>query len=110
MDFITHYWADIAQLTIQLGLVQFGYRLYKKWRQKSEAHDNAMRSLLRAEIIHTCHRADEKGFIEVYNLENLDDMYTAYHALGGNGAIKTMYEQAKGHHIVTGMGEGHNAE
>ena len=37
----------------------------------------------------------------MYNLENLNDMYKAYHVLGGNGAIKVMYEQAQQHPVAT---------
>ena len=39
--------------------------------------------------------AEKKGFLPIYNLENLDDMYHAYKALGGNGAITELYNQVK---------------
>lgn len=101
MDFITEHWAELISLAIQLGIFKVAWGLYKKYDARAEARDDAIRSLLRTEIIHICHRADEKGYIEVYNLENLNDMYKAYHVLGGNGAIKVMYEQAQQHPVAT---------
>lgn len=100
MEISTANWTDIASLIIQLGLLKFVWGLYKKYEAKAEARDGAIRSLLRTDIIHICHRAEEKGCIEVYNLENLDDMYQHYRTLGGNGAIKAMYESTKQHPIA----------
>lgn len=99
MDFLTNNWVNIISLIVQLGLLKFVWGLYQKYNERAEARDDAIRSLLRTEIIHICHRAEQKQCIEVYNLENLNDMYKAYRALGGNGAIKAMYEQAQQHPI-----------
>lgn len=101
MDFIISHWAELISLLVQLGILKFVLSLYRQYNIRATARDDAIRSLLRTEIIHICHRAEEKGYIEVYNLENLNDMYQSYHALGGNGAIRTMYEQAQQHPIMT---------
>ena len=57
------------------------------------ARDDAIRSLLRTEIISINHKSEEKGFIPIYNLENITDMYRSYKALGGNGAITEIYNK-----------------
>lgn len=98
MDFITNNWASIILVLLQCGLLQFAYSLYKEYEKKEEekkakriASDIAIRSLLRTEIIGLCHKAEKEGFIAVYNMENLAEMYNAYHELGGNGSISELY-------------------
>lgn len=106
MDFLQQYWSAILMFIFQSGFLTFAYKFYKKWREqmaaeeaeirkREEARDIATRSLLRTEIIGIYHKAEEKGFLPIYNLENLDDMYHAYKALGGNGAITELYNQVK---------------
>lgn len=101
VDFISNHWAEIINISVQLGILKFVLGLYQKYNIRAEARDDAIRSLLRSEIIHICHRAEEKQYLEVYNLENLNDMFKSYQSLGGNGAIKAMYQQALQHPIVT---------
>ena len=91
----------IISLVIQSGFLTVAYRLYTKYQKqveergkKTEALHNATRSLLRTEIIGIYHKSEEDGFIPLYNLENITDMYICYKALGGNGAITELYHKA----------------
>lgn len=91
-QFIAQHWAEIIIIAAQCGILKIGYTVLQKYLQRTEARDDAIRSLLRTEIIHICYKAQEQGYIEIYNLENLVDMYKSYKALGGNGAITEIYE------------------
>jgi hypothetical protein len=39
------------------------------------------------------HNAEKEGFLPIWALENLTDMYNTYKALGGNGAITGLYNK-----------------
>ena len=49
-------------------------------------------SLLRAELIRSHDKYVRKGFCPLYAKEALEKAYKAYSALGGNGAMKQVYE------------------
>lgn len=51
-----------------------------------------MLSLLRAELIRSHDKYIRKGFCPLYAKEALEKAYKAYSALGGNGAMKQVYE------------------
>lgn len=94
-------------LTVVLLLAQgsisgLAWNLYRNVRKhnlerknKEQAMDDAIRCLLRSEIITQCHKAQVQGYLAIYNLENITDMYNAYHALGGNGSITEIYDKAR---------------
>lgn len=52
-----------------------------------------MLSLLRAELIRSHDKYIRKGFCPLYAKEALEKAYKAYAALGGNGAMKQVYEE-----------------
>lgn len=100
-DFIAAHGLTVINLLIQCGMVKFIasiYQAYKKQvvekEQKTEALQEGMRSVLRAEIISMYYKSEAQGFIAIYNLENMNDMYKAYKTLGGNGAITEIYHKA----------------
>jgi len=95
VDFLEEHWVVIISILIECGLVKYLSNFFKKYKIRETARDEAIRSLLRTEIINICHRAEEKGFLPIYNLENINDMYKAYKVLGGNGAITDLYQQVK---------------
>lgn len=95
MDFLEEHWVVITSILIECGLVKYLSNFFKTYKAREAARDNAVRSLLRTEIINICHKAENKGFLPIYNLENLNDMYKAYKALGGNGAITDLCNQVK---------------
>ena len=106
MDFLMAHWLAILTFLIQCGFFKYLYAFLKQnkrqekaraeeLRKLEKARDQAIRCLLRSEIIGIYHKAEEKGFLPIYNLENLNDMYKSYKSLGGNGAIKDLYYQVK---------------
>lgn len=54
-----------------------------------------VRSLLRKEIIDEYNHYMDKGYIPIFAMENVIDMYRAYHRLGGNGTITKIVEELK---------------
>lgn len=91
--FLSGEWLTIITLAVQAGILKFAYRLYKNFIVKENNRDSAIRGLLRVEIINICHNAEKEGFLPIWALENLTDMYNTYKALGGNGAITGLYNK-----------------
>lgn len=54
-----------------------------------------VRSLLRKEIIDEYNHYMDTGYIPIYALENVVEMYKAYHRLGGNGACTKIVDELK---------------
>ncbi|WP_301860451.1 hypothetical protein [uncultured Megasphaera sp.] len=93
MEPLEGHWLDFAVILIQCGAFKLAYNYMRKFVEKQDARDDAVRSLLRTEIINICHMSLESGYIPIYNLENVMDMYRSYKALDGNGAIDAIYKQ-----------------
>lgn len=62
-------------------------------RQSIKALKGGLLSLLRAELIRSHDKYTQKGFCPLYAKEALEKAYNAYSALGGNGAMKQVYEE-----------------
>ena len=50
-------------------------------------------ALLRAQIIHIYNKYIEKGYVPIYERENVNELYEQYKNLGGNGTIKTLMQK-----------------
>lgn len=64
-----------------------------KQDNRIELLEQGVQSLLRADILHSHEKYMHKGFCPVYAREALTHAYDAYHQLGGNGTITTLYNQ-----------------
>lgn len=69
------------------------------WHRKQLALENGVQALLRDRIIQSCEHYLDKGTVPVYGMENIDQMYSAYHTLGGNGAVTKLVGEAR--HLPT---------
>lgn len=67
--------------------------LVKRMFTKQKATEEGLQSLLRAELIRTYEKSMERGFIPIYSKQAFEKCYTAYHNLGGNGAVTDMYNK-----------------
>lgn len=86
-------WAATSVIGAAVGaLVATGRRT----RAEDAAMKQGMRSLLRRELIEL-HRvyAAEMGSCPVVVKEHAAQVYTAYHALGGNGTATALYEEIR---------------
>lgn len=61
--------------------------------KKQRALRDGVKAILRSDLIQLCNHYEEKGWAPFYAVENITNMYNAYHDLGGNGAITQMYER-----------------
>lgn len=82
------------------SVIRENRQLHKQRKQENAETDQALRngvlSLLRIQLIEYYDKyMRQKEDIPLYILENWDDMYSAYSALGGNGTIKRMNDATK---------------
>lgn len=66
-------------------------------KQKARMHavEKGVQSLLRDRIIQAYNHYVEKGYIPIYGMENVLNMYEAYHGLDGNGTITELVHDLK---------------
>lgn len=65
----------------------------KESYKKQVAVENGLRSLLRDRIIHCSLHHIKQGHVTVEDVDNVTSLYNAYKDLGGNGAVKNVYNQ-----------------
>ena len=105
IDFVKKYWIEAA-FTLLLSIFGGGFRyLQKRLKKEKEAlrAEREEQNLLKAGItallwdrLYSLHsEAYEKGYISVDGLKNATNIYTQYHALGGNGVGTDLYERIK---------------
>jgi len=80
--------------TIALPII-LGYIVWLLQQQKKsrDANSKGTMLLLRVQLIEYHDKYIKKGSIPSYAYENFDEMYKAYHDLGGNGMITHMKEE-----------------
>lgn len=66
-----------------------------KEREHNKAVDNGVLALLRDRIIDRYNHYTDQEYIPIYGMENVLDMYEAYHALGGNGTVTKLIEDLR---------------
>jgi hypothetical protein len=62
---------------------------------EQEAIKLGIQALLRDRIIQSYNHYMDKGICPIYALENINALYTQYHALGGNGTITEIVKKLK---------------
>lgn len=95
---------------IALPIILTAFMGYIIWLLKNQKKDRDANSrgtmlLLRVQIIEYHDKYVREGRIPSYAYENFDEMYKAYHALGGNGMITKMYKEVQGLHLKQKEGE-----
>lgn len=61
--------------------------------QEWDAVKEGIQSILRDRIITAYNHYVSKGCLPIYAMDNVRHMYTAYHALGGNGTITRLFTE-----------------
>lgn len=89
--------------TIALPIV-LGYIVWLLQQQKKSrgANERGTMLLLRVQLIEYHSKYMQIGEIPSYAYQNFEEMYEAYHDLGGNGMVKKMYEEIKELHLKKG--------
>ena len=94
-EWVIEYWGVWAFGLLSAGLAGlWRYVLAQHRRQK--ALETGVQALLRDRIIAACDYYGTKQSISVHGRENIQSMYAAYHALGGNGAVTALVQDAGG--------------
>lgn len=82
-------------LTLIIGWAGWKLHKYRKREEEREskeiARDNLQLAVARAMLIRECNHYISKGYAPLYAVDSVNEMYQAYHALGGNGAVTGVY-------------------
>lgn len=97
-EWILKYWIQVLFGLIVTGLVA-GYKklssnITTKFKEQ-EAIKLGIQALLRDRIIQSYNHYQEKGYCPIYAMENVDELYIQYHALGGNGTVTELMDRLK---------------
>ena len=94
MDFIIKYWLEVLFGAILLFL-SFGLKQLKKEFQEQADLKEGLIAILHDRLFQSGMFFLNKGEISLTELNNIDEMYKAYHKLGGNGTGTEIYERVK---------------
>ena len=89
----------IAAVPVILGYIVW---ILKKQKSDRDANSKGTMLLLRVQMIEYHDKYVKEGEIPSYAFENFEEMYNAYHALGGNGMITKMYHEIQQLHLRNG--------
>ena len=88
-------------LTSVLGYVVW---LLKEQKKERDANSKGTMLLLRVQLIEYHDKYVELGEIPSYAYENFNEVYEAYHNLGGNGMVTKMHNEIQELHLQTKNG------
>lgn len=93
---------DIIKQTYMIALPiiltsMMGYIVWMLQNQKRErdANSHGTMLLLRVQIIDYHDKWCERGYKTKHGTENVEEMFTAYHNLGGNGMVTALMEEIR---------------
>lgn len=86
----------IIALPILLGYIVW---LLKNQKKSRDANARGTMLLLRVQLIEYHSKYTKRGNIPSYAYENFNEMYSAYHELGGNGMVTHMKEEIEQLHF-----------
>lgn len=86
-----------AIITILVGYVGVKLKMHEKSKEREkleqEAIRNGIRAVLRDRIVQAYNHFSRQGKIKIEELGNISNMYVAYHNLGGNGVVTSIYNK-----------------
>ena len=92
LETLRSYWSIISTIIAVVAVPAIGC-LYKKYKQadaRQKAVELGVQALLRDRIVQSYYHYEERGWITLHGLENVNAMYKEYHALGGNGTVTSL--------------------
>ena len=92
----TYYVALPIILTALMGYIVW---LLKKQKRDRDANSKGTMLLLRVQLIEYHDKYMRLGEIPSYAYENFNEMYDAYHKLGGNGMVTKMKQEIEELHF-----------
>lgn len=85
---------DIIAIAGILSALAVIYGIGVKIAKPFGAVTHGIKSLLRYRIVRECSRVVNRAWITSIEIEDLTDLYEAYHAVGGNGSVTKFYTEA----------------
>lgn len=80
--------------SVPLTLCRWGWSKMKQKMSDMKATELGLQALLRDRLVQAYnHSVHTRGFCPIYEKENITGMYEQYHNLGGNGAVKKLYDE-----------------
>ncbi len=103
MDNTMQFIFSCASTAFSAAIAYFGWWLKKRDRERQDEEEirqreykairTGMRAILRDRIIQLYEDCASKEETPFYAIQNVTNMYQAYHDLGGNGAITEIYNK-----------------
>lgn len=93
-EWITKYWIQWLFGILTAGIAAVYRKITTKSREQ-EAIKLGVQALLRDRIVQSYNHYTEKGYCPIYAMENVEELYEQYHALGGNGTVTELVERLK---------------
>lgn len=94
LEWILRYWIELA-----FGLLVscFGVmiKVVHSWLKRQKMIEKGVLSMLHDRLYQACQYYLGRGEIDLAGLKNVESLYNAYHALGGNGTGTELYERVK---------------
>lgn len=98
-EWITKYWIEWI-FGVGIAILTWLYKTLSaqlaRERAEAQALRDGMRSLLKRQIEMDCEAAIKEGWCSVNRKNVISDMYSSYHALGGNSGTTQIYDQMMG--------------
>ena len=92
LETLRSYWSIISTIITVVAVPAIGcfYKKYKQADARQKAVELGVQALLRDRIVQSYYHYEERGWITLHGLENVNAMYKEYHALGGNGTVTSL--------------------
>jgi hypothetical protein len=93
-EWILQYWIQILFGFIVAALTG-GYKKLARKIKEQDLIKLGIQALLRDRIVQCYNHYTEKGFCPIYAMDNVNALYSQYHALGGNGTVTELVDRLK---------------
>lgn len=98
IDFLLKYWVEFG-LGLVATAITAGFKLIhsrmKLWKSQQDVERKAIIAMLHNDLYSQFRYHLEMQEITETDLQNIEQLYTAYHELGGNGTGTELYERVK---------------
>ncbi len=94
-DFLMQTYLVVLPIVLS-ALMGYVVWMLKKQKKDRDANSKGTMLLLRVQLIEYHDRWMERGSVSKIGLENYLEMYSAYHALGGNGLVTELKKEVEG--------------
>ncbi len=92
-------WSDVLQVLASAAMTAFAGYAFRVLRHNLELFrvlQSAQKALLKDRILSLHAAAVAQGKIDPYCLATAEELYAAYHSLGGNGFVETLMTDIRG--------------